>query len=346
MSDNLYIELTKKGYQLVSSGSIKGPEDFTYSAYLFINPDLSPLYGASEPTEETLVVAFYRWDGYKNELLIVQRFPSIAGQYAVGAVIVNWDYPIFQGPILDFMAKADELTKQILKQENFSSDINQNGFPEFAFTVEYCPVSCSHPTGGVQLFEIQNTSNIVNITKDLPGLTFFKPHTVTPFTFYIDDFSAIDIYNGFDTYWIYVWEDTQFVDISSHYAEEYLLLVKPVISEIESQYGKPFDEGGIQREIDSLKILKLYEKAGLRGNGLQAFLEVTDLSHWPNTSNLSKCWLQVSRAMATNDVKQNQRFTMPPSSHLWEENLNLVEYYEKPLREAGYDTSACSSLRP
>ena len=186
---------------------------------------------------------------------------------------------------------------------------------------------------------------IVNITKDLPALTFFKPHTVYPFTFYIEDFSPVDIYTGFTTYWIYAWDGTQFVDISSDYADEYLILVKSLISEIESQYGKPFNEGGIKREMD-FEILKLYEKAGMQAKGLQAFLEVTDLSHWPITSDLSKCWLQISRAMAIDNVKQNFKFTLPPSSFLWAENINLVEYYEKPLREAGYDTSACSSLKP
>ena len=91
-----------------------------------------------------MVIAFYRLDGNKNELLSVQYFPPIDGHYAVGAVIVNWDYPILAEPLLDFRTQADEITKQILKEDNFSSDINQNGLPEFAFTIEHCPVSCTH----------------------------------------------------------------------------------------------------------------------------------------------------------------------------------------------------------
>jgi hypothetical protein len=175
-NDVQYLQLKDKNYYLVSSGSLVGPEGFTYSAYLFINPDLSPLSAGSDPTKDTLVITFYRWDGEKNEFLSAQGLPVVDNVYAADANIVNWDQPLSGKPLLDVLVEADKKTKPIFKQENYSSDINQNSFPEFTFAVEYCPISCTQPTGGIQVFEVQNPSTVKNITQDLSGLTFFEMH--------------------------------------------------------------------------------------------------------------------------------------------------------------------------
>ena len=345
-NDNQYVQLTGKGYRLVSSGSLVGPQGFTYSAYLFINPDLSPLFGASESTEDTMQIAFYRWNGEKNEFLSVQGFPAMESNHAVGANVVDWDQPFLEGLILEFVVRANEETKELLRQANYSSDINQNGLPEFALGFQYCPTSCTHPTGGIQLFEIQNTSTVQNITESLPGLTFFEIHSKAPFTFYVEDSDFFDIYLNISSTWIYTWDGSKFVDVSSHYAEEYLVETDSIINDLKSRYGKPFDEAGNQSEMNSLRILKLYEKASLSAEGLKVFLDITDISHWANISDLSRCWLQISRAMAQEDFKQNRNFELPPSSSYWENNLELVKRYEEPLKQSGYDTSACTLVKP
>jgi hypothetical protein len=239
--DDLSAQFTDKGYRLVSSGSLIGPEGFTYSASLFINPDLSPLYGGSDSSQDTMVIAFYRWNGDEKKFLGAQGFPAIGDSYAAGANIVNWDQPIPQKPMVEFLVQADEDTRQMLKQEGYFSDVNQNDLPEFAFVTEYCILSCNDPVGGIQLFEIQNPSTIKNITQDLPGLTFFERHSKDPFTFYVEDRDYYDFYAGITTHWIYTWNGSDFIDVSPQYAEEYLAEANSIISDLESWYGKPFD---------------------------------------------------------------------------------------------------------
>jgi hypothetical protein len=343
-NDEHYLQLKDKGYRLVSSGSLVGPEGFTYSAYLFVNPALSPLYAGSDPTKDTLVIAFYRWDGEKNEFINAQGLPAVDNVQASAAGIADWDQPYSGIELLDVYLVADEETKPFFKQGKYSSDFNQNGLPEFTVAVEYCPLSCTHPTDGLQLFEIQTPDRVKNITEDLPGLTHFDMHSKNPFTFYVGDSDPYDIYVDIGSYWIYAWDGSKFVDVSKSYTEDYMADANSIVSNLKSHYGKPFDEGEIRSEIDVLTILKLYEKAGISEEGLQVFLDITDISHWPNTSTMSQCWLQISRAMAQEDLKRHRNFGLPPSYSLGfnEVDQDLV----KQLEQAGYDTSACTLVNP
>jgi hypothetical protein len=321
-----------------------GPEGFTYSAYLFVNPDLSPLYAGSDPTKDTLVITFYRWDGEKNEFLGAQNLPAVDNVYAAAAGIADWDQPFSGIKLLDVYLLADEETRPFFKQDSYSSDFNQNGLPEFTVGVAYCPLSCTHPADGIQLFEIQTTERVKNITEGLPGRTHFNIHSKNPFTFYVGDSNPYDIYVDVGSYWIYAWDGSKFIDVSKSYKEDYVADADSIVNHLKAQYGKPFDEGEIRSETDVLTILKLYEKAGMSEEGLQVFLDVTDISHWPNTSTMSQCWLQISRAMAQEDFEQHRNFDLPPSYSLGfnEVDQDLV----KQLQQAGYDTSACTLVNP
>ena len=347
------VQLISRGYRLLSSSSLSDTAGFTYFADLFVNPKSTPFIEnddgspSEEANENTLLVAFYRGKGEKKELLSVQGFPAVDHRYAVAANTVNWDNPSAMPAMrLDVFAEAEEETKQMLKQTDYSSDINQNGLPEFAFVLEFCTFSCTHPVTDIQLFEIQNSSTIKNISKDLPGLTEFKMHSKNPFTFYVEDgytYAPFSWDVSFES--IYTWDGSTFVDVSARYADEYLAEVTPIISDLKSQYGKPFDEKGSESDLGVMKILKLYEKAGMQEAGLKLFLDITDISHWPNTPELSQCWLQISRASAQNDFKQNRKFDLPPGSY-YLELFHMLKDYEKPLKQAGYDTSACAAINP
>ena len=96
-TDSLYLQLTQKGYRLMSSGSLIGPQGFTYSAHLFINPDLTPRYNSADAaTKDAILVAFYRRDGAKDVLLGVQYLPALehdyGTEYAVYAGVFNWNW--------------------------------------------------------------------------------------------------------------------------------------------------------------------------------------------------------------------------------------------------------------
>lgn len=352
-NDSLYVQLTQKGYKLTSSGSLIGPEGFIYSAHLFINTD-SPYYNSLNPaTKETIIVAFYRRDGVKDVLLGVQYLPSIddpyyGNEYADVAGILNWNwqFPVqLQMLRMDISSEAAAETRPILKQSNFSSDVNQNGLPEFTVLMQFCV--CSKPEAGIQLFEIQNTAVVKNITQNIPKLTLFKPHSKTPFTFYVHDklggFSYEYLYYLIVVDRIYAWEGSEFIDVSSRYADEYLTEANGIISQVKPFYGDSFDKVELPA-ILLLRILKLYEAAGLSKEGLQVFLDVTDSSHWPGSSNEFFCWLQLARATAQQDVAKHQEFDLSVV-YLWYGFSHLDENSRQSFQQAGYDISACNLVK-
>lgn len=354
-SDSLYLQLTQKGYKLTSSGSLVGPGGFTYSAHLFINTDSPHYYSLNPTTKETIIVAFYRRDGAKDVFLGTQYLPLIEsndinsdyGEYADYAGILNWNWQRDElGLVLDF--QGDNQMRPILKQYNFSSDVNQNGLPEFAVSMEFCSI-CSKPEGGIQLFEIQDTSVVKNITQNMPKLTLFKPHSKTPFTFYTYDklgsFSYVYLYYVILVDRIYAWDGSEFIDVSSRYADEYLADANRIISNVKLSYGDSFDKVEIPPGPLILKILKLYEAAGMSKQGLQVFLDLTDSSHWPGSSNESLCWLQLARATAQQDMAKNREFDLSVG-YLWNGFPRLDENARQLFQQAGYNISACDLVKP
>jgi hypothetical protein len=285
--NELYKDLVQKGYRLrLSSGLLVGPGGHIYSAYIFWNPKLTPLEGA-DSTLETNYVAFYRLDGQKNILLGVKTLPPYfkgnpGTVYPEVAWVVNWDDPLRGRPLTaEFFVEADQRTRQLLDLDDFRSDINQNGLLEFALAVQYWPPGCSAPKSAIQFFEIQSTSSVVNITEGLPGMIdpHHMVHSSQPLNFYVKDGTHIYAYMlEVESSWIFEWDDNRFVDVSARYADEYLAELPPIIQRLEATYGHswgdPYPWGN--PELDVLRILVLYEKAGLRKQGLQKFLEVTD----------------------------------------------------------------------
>lgn len=352
--DSLYLQLTQKGYRLTSSGSLIGPGGFTYSAHLFINTVSPYYYNSLDPaTKETILVAFYRRDGAKDVLLGVQYLPPIEDyysgvEYADVAGILNWNWPFYVQPQMlhmDVELEADAETRPILNQYNFSSDVNQNGLPEFTVLMQFCV--CSKPEGGIQLFEVQNTAVVKNITQNIPKLTFFKPHSKTPFTFYVRDklggFSYEYLYYLIVVDRIYAWEGSEFIDVSSRYADEYLTEANGIISQVKPFYGSSFEKVEIPDPL-ILRILKLYEAAGMSKQGLQVFLELTDSSHWPGSPNESLCWLQLARATAQQDIATNQEFDLSVV-YLWYGFSHLDENSRQSFQQASYDISACDLVK-
>jgi hypothetical protein len=67
-------------------------------------------------------------------------------------------------------------------------------------------------------------------------------------------------------------------------------------------------------EWQLLEILFLYEKAGLRTEALQEFMEISDPTHWPQDDPWRVCWLQWRRASAAEDYRLGCPFSFPPLS--------------------------------
>ena len=94
-----------------------------------------------------------------------------------------------------------------------------------------------------------------------------------------------------------------------------------------------------------LILLFLYDKAGLRKQAIQDFMEITDPVHWSKADEWYSCWLQIARASAQENYRLGKSFWFPP--------LNLTNLYfpEKELAYAldrvdstRYDVSVCQAL--
>ncbi len=344
--DAFRLELKAKKYLLTSAGSIRWSEKFIFSAYVFIQTDSSPLLaGDLDVNQDTVLIAFYRWDGSENQLIGVKRLSGPPPGLPVGAEIINWTKPASRVPVVEFFFQPGPDHLRLLNGQNYSSDINRNALPEFAFLVEYCPISCNDPMFGIQLFELQSTSSIVNLTEDLPGLTRFTPFTENPSAFSVTDTIWYDFYSTIQTTWVFTWDGAKFNDISASFPEAYTAEAELIINSVQSYFGQPFEQNGMALELATLKILKLYEKAGMPEQGLEIFMQLTDPAHWPGTGTNSLCWLNISRATAEDDFKQDRVYSIPGSSASFE-SITALQDAVTHLEKTGHDMRICKELLP
>ena len=63
--------------------------------------------------------------------------------------------------------------------------------------------------------------------------------------------------------------------------------------------------------MDFVEILLQYEKAGLQDEAVEIISEITDITHWPETSFRYQCWLKVLRENAIDEATHRQPFSLP-----------------------------------
>ena len=335
--NKFYQDLLKLGYIIGSSSSTIGPGGYIYSAYLF--------YKEISFDERECRIAFYRADDADNFLLYSFLHPEYADSrfwngFPFRCKAINWNKP----ESLWFSYPQDQATYQDLSLRGSWSDINQNGLPEFAVLYDFCPNACRGQIVSMHIYEIQTTSRVVDLTSNLPGAIepFYFIHSKNPYTFYVYDPSLSSRYCldcTYDIYWIYGWNGKELVDMTAQFQDEYLARGQEIIQNIRASYGNRMPEWEL------LEILFLYDKAGLRKQAIQDFLEISDPAHWPNSDAWEICWLQIARASSQEDYRLGKPFYFPP--------LNLIDLYfpGKQLAYAlnhvdttRYDVSTCQSL--
>jgi hypothetical protein len=333
----------ENGYVIRQAGSIIDSDGFIYTAYLFSNRERW-----LEFLDDPFILAFYRWDGKEN-VLIGTAYPSwytkhepIFPRYYA---LANWDDPYNSMLGLSVVENPDEQTRQLLHLQGYSSDINQNGRPEFIFGAEYCPASCSRPTYGFDYFEIRNSRQVVNLAEGLPGRIDLYPTVEDPLTFEADD----AIWYGFFTQiflpYFYVWDGQKFADVTQQHQAEILSRIDALLAEVESSYGQAFEREDLESGV--YQILLWHQLLGMRRKGLDLFLEITDIPNWPSSDLNQICWLELSRARAVEDYSKQLEFSIVPSSYYLAGALgdypglsNLLESFD----ETTYELSACYEL--
>jgi len=338
-----------QGYTLFDSAWFTAPGGQTYSAFLLRTQALAP---DTFPVRDSFLATFYVTRALESRQLASMPIPNYRRSLTEhsdfeAAAFVNWDNPFTQpGAWLLFTPMFPEEERAALRAHGVQSDINHNGWPEFAVAVQYCPISCTHPKPGYHFFEIASGDVVVPITADLPGT--LGPcglvHSIDPLTFSLEQAVPYEpIYNEIQLCWVYRWRDGAFVDVSFQYAREFISEAERITSEAVTDFGTPFN-----RPITELhNILLLYEQVSRREDGLRVFLELTDLANWPGTPPDYLCWLQLARATALADFAAGEPFSLPPTpwGFAWAGTPHFTDRILE-LDRAEYDLSACFPLLP
>lgn len=282
--DETWLKLKNDGYKVVTSASTL-VSDKTYFAYLLALTSLN-----NNPLQYC-AISFYYWSGYEYNLI---QNTQTTGECKV----IPW------GSIEEQVA---------LKREGYWSDINNNGFPEFA--IQYyngCLSGQSYDCLFFWFYEIRDEKTVVNLSdtisdKIIPGHIFYKNDPLTIYALSTVEYDHI-WRSRFEIFWLYEWDGKKFINVSSKYPDEFRLQAQKVVKEIEKEYGKtfPLNDNLATRMTN---ILAIYNDTELpRGEGLKIFLDITDPSHWPNSDQPNLCWLQAARAYAQIDFEQNKPF--------------------------------------
>ena len=341
--DDVFLaEMQSKGYEIARSGSLVGPGGYTYSAYLFVEPELFKSSLTDQPYLETWVIAFYIWDGEQNQLMATFHGSPYSNSNAVNFpmpmyyYLMDWDVPLVAS---EYYYEPGDFSKELLKLNGFASDINHNGLPEFAFVGGYCPVSCTDPDIKYDFFEIQNTHRVVNLAASLPDHLSPSPYATDPMTFEICTQRGYEFYLSVIICRLYAWSGNEFEDVTLQYPEKYIGDAEKKYQQLKANYGNPFEN----YDLTALYVLFLYETAGMREKALQVFIEVTDESHWLGTSDIYSCWIAISRATFQEDYENARPFTMPPS--IMSIDVGVAKYL-KNFDQSKYDFTSCQTLRP
>ncbi len=342
-------EMSEKGYAIWAAGSIQ-EDAYTYHAYLFREPKENAKDRTMDVIRETWIIAFYRDDGEKNELMGTfypaswsKREPDES--YPIFYRLINWDDPSRSFLGLEWVFDPDEETRASAGLNHFASDINHNGRPEFDFVAQYCPVSCSHPTGAYHFFEITETGRIIDLAAGMPGHLDFLPLSTDPVVFIVSERYGYGFFTSVNIPHYYEWHNDQFVEVTQQYKDSIIEWETERISKLKAEYGQPFY--GEPNETTLVGIPMIYQSLGMGSEGLTLFLEISDPLNWPNTPLDDLCWLQYVRAHFQDAFEEGTPFTVPQdSSDLTRLSMEYLQRMITPFNPEIYDLTACYAILP
>lgn len=349
--DGFSRDLADKGYDELFGGSIVGPKGLVYTAHGFRDAALEPTFASLEPmTAEVCRLAFYRVEADGKQVLLetfaAPQFPlpSRYHGYPVMCQLVNWDHPVGGD-----LASIDPALHGQLSIEGYASDINENGFPEFALVSWFCPNACDGNEGQIDFFEIRSTSEIVRLTEGLPGAVYpwevlseGQSGTLSVQRVGLEYVPHLEI----ELAMVWVWNGEQYIDASRDHANDYIERANVLAETVSSLYGGPFVPNP-RRELDMISVLFLYETAGRRQAGYELFDGLANIENWPETDEVGQCWLQSASAAARWALEHGQAYGLPPTSDavdVWISMDNFPSYYAD-WANAGYDISACHAAK-
>ncbi|MCA9932506.1 MAG: hypothetical protein H6662_18210 [Ardenticatenaceae bacterium] len=259
----------------MESTAVIGPKDYVYAAYLLRDPAFfDPGMGITGP--EACRLAIYRFTQSNGEFLRTFGAPG-----TVSLCHFNW---VEEG---EWWSPGSDDPNRVIKNRatlgvsgNWS-DINQNDLPEVGIYYNYCFNAClDYGIPDTRFYEIQSTSQVVEITANLPGVIL--PWELLTFPI-LDHIPAFEVrtpnkWDRLESPWIFTWDGNQFVDRTANYQREYLSMAEETASRIRETFTESEHPKWHLRSIYT--ILFNLEKAGLREEGFNLFLELTDPQNW------------------------------------------------------------------
>ena len=332
-------------FHQAGSATLLGPEGYAFSMRGFTDPTLEPWEAGDVTDPDVCRMVVLRSDGDRSQIIATfdaPLFPEGAryAGYPVECYLVNWDEPqLLRALALGANLTASEQEREAFSLAGYSSDINHNGLPEFALYAWYCPNACDGDEGALTFYEVQNPTEVVEITANLPGVlvpgSFL--HSIDPLTLRVSDVTKeFAVRVPIETWWVFQWNGDAYQDVSSQFLDEYLDQIQWIEERVTLQMGRPFTIDAFAHQINPLLLIYLYEKAGQPLQGLEEYLRLTDPDVHPGTSGDALCWLQFTRALFQSDLSSGQPFS---AAHAWVPPLAL----EHLLAAGEYDLSACES---
>lgn len=313
-----------EGYVELQSASIQTKGGGSYLAYTLRDGkidtnDLSDVSLSS--SSEVCRVAFFRWQN--KQATYIGSFPapvypnSDNEAYPYICVLIDWEESFWIDPFLAYAPLwptiQSEDSKELLNLQSYSSDINNNGFPEFAVAYQYCNNACwNWGIIATHFYEFQPDGSVDDITADLPGAVdpFLNlVHDDHPGTLYVYDRGYVGPGSTVDSYWIFSWQDGKYEDTTTQFADDILAWGNDWLSKIQLEYGKSLE----WLPYDFSRILHQYEKAGLQDEAIAILSEISNPANWPESDIYNLCYLRLVYENAVLDRQNNRAFALPPN---------------------------------
>lgn len=312
-------DLAEGQFEQLESSHITTKDGSDYLAYTLLDTRLRPSDVDRIAGPEACRVAFFRSEDDENTFLGSLPAPAYSQpdnyDFPFTCHLIDWEESSAIAPYLSldtlWPAYHSEKSKEYLHLKSASSDINGNGFPEFAVVYQYCFSICwDYGIVATHFYEVR-TESVVDITLNIPGV--IDPyenllHDDQAGTIYVYDRGYVGPGSIVDTWWIYAWNGKEYEDVTSQFANDILEWGEDRLQEIRLEYGKPLRRYG----YDFSEILLQFDKAGLRDEAIEIIVELSDLSHWPATDEYFLCYLQIIRENALMEYRNNKPFSLPP----------------------------------
>ena len=204
-----------------------------------------------------------------------------------------------------------EFSTTLFCNANGWDDVNRNGYPDIAVSYFW---GDNYWNSELHIFEARPEGEIVQLTKNLPGpVSLWDYWTFGPMPLFVIDaqWKTHDcLYPGVPfSNWFYVWDEEQdsYVDFSANPDLNLDFFADQYRRTITASYSQGFYPDSVIGPLASL--LLLYDKAGLREQGWQEYLTLSDLDNWSELAPEAREWLEYDLSHFEDEYNANIAFT-------------------------------------